>query len=95
MSLHEPIKQLVRFFADRLSDPQVIEIVDSGRVRTEEEARQLLSFIDRMLDLAVELREERELVLGEPIHLYDLEKTAIVLQNLVAEAGFEHLMDED
>jgi type II secretory pathway component GspD/PulD (secretin) len=94
MSVHEPIKQIVRFFADRLSEPKIIEIVESGTVRGEAEARQLLSFIDRMLDLAVELREERELVLGEPIHLYDLEKTAIVLQNLVAKAGFEELMDE-
>jgi hypothetical protein len=95
MSVHEPIKHRVRFFAERLDDPTIIEIVEPGRVRTEEEARQLSSFIDRMLDLAVELRERRELVRGEPIHLYDLEKTGSVLQNLVAEAGFEDWMDED
>lgn len=94
MTLHEPVKKLAKFYAGRLGDLRAAGIVDAGVVQDEEEARHLLEFCDRMFDLAMKLHEDRELVFNEPVQLYDVEKSCIVLHSLVSSSGFDHLIEE-
>jgi hypothetical protein len=93
MSLHGPILEIARFYARHLEDADALRIVDAGVVRDEAEARHLLEFCENMVDTAVRLREERELVHGEPVNMYDVEKTYLTLHDVISGGGFDHLIE--
>jgi hypothetical protein len=93
MELHEPVKKLIKFYAARLGDAPAARIVDSEVVRDQWDAQHLLRFCDRMFDLAIKLHEDHELVFDEPVQLYDVEKSCIVLHGLVSSSGFDYLIE--
>jgi len=94
MRIHQPIKDLVHFYAERLDDQLTPRIVDAESITTEEDARHVLDFCENMFELAMRLEHERVLFSGQPVKAYDAEKAHSVLSDLVSESGFEYLIED-
>jgi hypothetical protein len=53
-----------------------------------------LGLSERMVDTAVQLRERREEARGEPVGVHDVEKTYLMLRDLISDSGFDHLIED-
>ncbi len=94
MNIHEPIVDLVNFYAQELNDEVAKKVVGLGKIENETEAVCVLKFCDKMFDLAIKYEAEKKDVLGVPAKVYDAEKAYSILSDLVSEQGFDHLIED-
>lgn len=83
---------LIRFYAAELADPRTADIVSGMKIASDEEARQVLEFCERMFDLSMQFEKEGRVAPGGPVKVYDAEKLHALLNDFVSEQGFDHLI---
>jgi len=94
VNIHQPIKELVYFYSARLGDQRTPRIVDAQRVDTEDDAKHVLSFCEKMFELSMRLEYEKVIVCGRPAKTYDVEKVYSILSDLVSASGFDYLIED-
>ncbi|WP_020405082.1 hypothetical protein [Hahella ganghwensis] len=94
MNIHEPIKNLITCYAGKLGDGQMLRIMEKLSLDSEPEAQHVLEFCEKMFDLALEMEERKEVILGEPAQAYDAEKAYSVLNDFVSDQGFDYLIED-
>ncbi len=94
INIHNPVKELIQFYAEELGDKTIIKVLEAGHITNESEANCILNFCDSMFDLAVKYESENKSVLGEPAKIYDVEKAYSVLNDIVSEEGFDYLIKD-
>lgn len=95
LKIHKPIIEIINFYASELNDQLIKVIIESQEIKSETEAIHVLEFCNKMFDLAINYEKENKLVLGEPAKVYDAEKTYSVLNDFVADQGFDHLIEDE
>jgi len=65
------------------------------KISTEQEAKDLLSFVDAMCDQSALDMKEKKIVLGHPANTYEAEKASMIIQNFIEDSGFDYLLDDD
>lgn len=83
---------LIRFYAAELADPRTPDIVSRMKIASESEASHVLAFCEGMFDLAMKFQKEGRAGPGGPVVVYDAEKLHSLLNDLVSEQGFDHLI---
>jgi len=88
------VKKYILHYINRL-DSKLESIISEEKISSEQEAKELLAFVDLMCNQsALDMKDKKE-VLGHPANTYEAEKAAMVIQDFVEDSGFEYLIDGD
>ncbi len=88
------IKDYILYYANELG-LKIDEILSKEKISSEQEAKDLLSFVDSMCDQSNIDMKEKKMVLGHPANTYEAEKATMAIQDFVEDSGFEYLIDDD
>ncbi|OZG70001.1 hypothetical protein BTA51_28140 [Hahella sp. CCB-MM4] len=94
-NMDEYIKKYVNHYAEIVGSQNISSIISKGAVSSEDEARELISFIDTMCRQSQSDEAAGKTVLGYPAKTYDAEKAAMILEELIEDCGFDYLIDDD
>ena len=87
------IKAFILHYSDQF-DARVSEMVSTEIVRSEDDAKHLLSFLSDLFRYSRADMDAGKIVLGEPSDDYDAEQSAIAICCLLEELGFGCLVDQ-
>ncbi len=92
--IDEYLKNYILYYANELG-LQIAEILSKEKISSEQEAKDLLAFIDSMCDQSVLDMKEKKIVLGHPANTYEAEKASMAIQDFVEDSGFDYLIDDN
>jgi hypothetical protein len=88
------IKGYILYYANELG-MKVDETLSKEKIFSEQEAKDLLSFVDPMCAQSALDMKEKKIVLGHPANTYEAEKATMAIQDFVEDSGFEYLIDDN
>ncbi len=88
------IKDYILYYANELG-LKIDEILFKEKIYSEQEAKDLLSFVDTMCDQSTLDMKEKKIVLGHPANTYEAEKATMAIQDFIEDSGFEYLIDNN
>ncbi len=91
--IDEYLKNYILYYANELG-LQIAEILSKEKI-SEQEAKDLLAFIDSMCDQSVLDMKENKIVLGHPANTYEAEKASMAIHDFVEDSGFDNLIDDN
>ncbi|TMO00088.1 hypothetical protein [Pseudoalteromonas sp. S558] len=92
-NIHQPIKDIMSYYASSLENKNVLAILEKQSIDSEQEAKEVITFLDLMSDKIAEDSKANVVVLQQPIHTTDAEKICDVLEDYIEELGYEHLIE--
>ncbi len=91
-NIHQPIKDIMRHYAEKLSDNAIHSILEKEQISDESEAKQVLIFLDKMCDQIAIDSKENYVILNQPVHTTDAEKICDVIEDHIEALGYGHLL---
>ncbi|MET1257593.1 hypothetical protein [Aliikangiella maris] len=91
-NIHQPIKDIMSYYASNLENKSVLEILEKQSIDSEQEAKEVIAFLNLMSDKIAEDSKDNIVVLQQPIHTTDAEKICDVIEDYIEELGYEHLI---
>lgn len=88
------IKKYILYYVEEL-DIKIGDIISHEKISSEQEAKDLLAFIDSMCTQSAIDMKEKKIVLDHPANTYDAEKAAMIIQDFVEDSGFDYLINDD
>ncbi len=92
-NIHQPIKDIMSYYASNLKNKNILVILEKESIDSEQEAKEVLTFLDLMSDKIVADSKDNVVVLQQQIHTTDAEKVCDVIEDYIAELGYEYLME--
>lgn len=93
-NIDSTIIDFLSHYANALNATGIKSILDKSAVETDEEASELLDFLEEMCAQVKTDAGEEVIVLRQPVTTYDAEKVCSVVEDYLENAGFGHLLDE-
>ena len=94
LSIRYPhIRTLIEYYANKLSDQQILSILETG-LHSEEEASHLNFFICKMIDEMRNDREQNNIVLGGTDNTSMLPDVSYEMDALMTDAGYSELWEK-
>lgn len=90
--MDEYVQAFILHYSD-IHDKEVSNMIRSGIVPSEADAKKLLSFIDVLFKYSKIDMKEKRIVLGEPANSYDAEKAAMAILEVLEYNKFNSLVD--
>ena len=91
-NIHQPIIDIMRHYAEKLSDNAVLSILEKEQISNEMESKQVLKFLDTMCDqIAIDSKEDY-VILNQPVYTTDAEKIFDVIKDHIEALGYGHLL---
>ena len=79
-------------YATELECENILSILKNESIDSEEEARDMLGFLDSMCEKIAIDAKENLVILNQPIHTTDAEKICDVIEDYLEELGYGHLV---
>ena len=87
------VRDLVSYYANKLSDQKVLDILESG-LKSEDDAKHFSYFIWKMIDMMAEDRENGIEVLGGSDNTSMLPDVSYELDVLMSDSGYSQIWEE-
>ncbi|QFT53278.1 hypothetical protein [Microbulbifer sp. THAF38] len=88
-NIHQPIKDIMSYYAQKLSNQKVLNILQKDSIESEDEAKDILLFLDSMCTEIAQDAQNNVVVLRQPIKTSDAEKICDVIEDYIEEIGYE------
>ena len=82
-NIHQPIKDIMSYYALKIENRNVLAILKKESIDSEQEAKEILTFLNSMCDKISEDAKENINVLHQPIHTTDAEKICDIIEDYV------------
>lgn len=92
-NMHQPIKDLMRHYAEVIGDDGALSILRKESIDSESEAKAILVFLDSMCDRIADDAGNNTIILRQPVHTTDAEKVCSIMEDLIEELGYGHLLE--
>lgn len=92
-NIHQPIKDLMRHYAEELHDEKVLSVLRKESIDSESEAKDILDFLDSMCKKIATDAKNNVVILRQPIHTTDAEKICSIIEDQIEELGYGHLFE--
>ncbi|MFA0811391.1 hypothetical protein [Microbulbifer epialgicus] len=79
-SVHQSIKDMMSYYANKLSNKEVLDILQKDSIESKIEAKYILSFLDSMCTEIAKDAQKNTVVLKQPIKTSDAEKSVMLLK---------------
>jgi len=91
-NIHQPIKDIMSYYATKLENKNVQVVLKNESISSEQEAKDVLLFIDLMCKKIAEDEKKNVIVLHQSIRTTDAEKICDVIEDYIEELGYEYLI---
>ena len=92
-NIHKPIIDFMSYYAKKLNDESVLSVLKKLSIESEDEAKNVLSFLNNMCDLVLEDSKNSIVVLNQAVCTTDAEKVCDVIEDYIEDIGYEHLAE--
>jgi hypothetical protein len=92
-NIHQPILDIMKYYAAELGSETVKVVMEKQAIESEDEAKEILIFLDEMCSKVSIDAKDNVVVLNQPIHTSDAEKVCDVIEDYIEELGYGNLID--
>lgn len=92
-NIHQPILDIMKYYASELGRETVKSVIKKQAIESEDEAKEILIFLDEMCSKVSVDAKENVIILNQPIHTSDAEKVCDVIEDYIEELGYGNLID--
>lgn len=92
-NIHQPIKDIMFYYASHPEDSTILAILKKESIDSEQEAKDVLTFLNLMYNKIAEDAKNNVVVLKQPIHTIDAEKICDVMEDYIEDQGYEYLVE--
>lgn len=92
-NIHKPILDFMSYYAKKLRDDGVISVLDKLSVDNKDEAKKLLSFLDKMCSHVKEDSINNAVVLNQVVCTSDAEKVCDIIEDYIGKIGYKNLVE--
>jgi len=92
-NIHQPVKDLMRYYAEEIGDEKALSVLRKESIDSESEAKDILAFLDSMCEKIAIDSKSNTVVLRQPVHTTDAEKILSIIEDLIEELGYGHLLE--
>ncbi|WP_444943399.1 hypothetical protein ACJJIK_16845 [Microbulbifer sp. ZKSA006] len=87
-NIHQPIKDIMSYYASKLSNQEVLDILQKNSIESKREAKDILLFLDSMCIEISKDAQNNTLVLRQPIKTVDAEKVCDIIEDYIEAIGY-------
>ncbi|WP_444929443.1 hypothetical protein ACJJIF_16625 [Microbulbifer sp. SSSA002] len=87
-NIHQPIKDIISYYASKLSNQEVLDILQKNSIESKREAKDILLFLDSMCIEISKDAQNNTLVLRQPIKTVDAEKVCDIIEDYIEAIGY-------
>jgi hypothetical protein len=92
-NIHQPILDIMKYYAAELGSETVKVVMEKQAIESEDEAKEILIFLDEMCSKVSIDAKDNVVVLNQPIHTSDAEKVCDVIEDYIEVLGYGNLID--